>query len=137
MESLGRWSIKNNVTVNLIMIFIIVAGLFTVMKMRREMMPQFTLDMIFISVNYPGSSPEEVEEGICIKIEEQIEGIEGIDRMVSTAREGNGEVLVELESGIDVQKVLDEIKVEVDRIETFPEEAEEPLVLDHLHCGLW
>jgi multidrug efflux pump subunit AcrB len=130
MESLGRWSIKNNVTVNLIMIFIIVAGLFTVMKMRREMMPQFTLDMIFISVNYPGSSPEEVEEGICIKIEEQIEGIEGIDRMVSTAREGNGEVLVELESGIDVQKVLDEIKVEVDRIETFPEEAEEPLVLE-------
>jgi len=130
MESLGRWSIKNNVTVNLIMIFIMVAGLFTVMKMRREMMPQFTLDMIVISVNYPGSSPEEVEEGICIKIEEQIEGIEGIDRMVSTAREGNGEVLVELESGIDVPKVLDEIKVEVDRIDTFPEEAEEPLVLE-------
>ncbi len=130
MESLGRWSIKNNVTVNLIMIFIMVAGLFTVMKMRREMMPQFTLDMIFISVNYPGSSPEEVEEGICIKIEEQIEGIAGIDRVISTAREGNGEVLVELESGIDVQKVLDEIKVEVDRIDTFPEEAEEPLVIE-------
>ncbi|MGD9183264.1 MAG: efflux RND transporter permease subunit, partial [Desulfobacterales bacterium] len=130
MEALGRWSIKNNVAVNLIMIFIIMAGLFTVMKMRREMMPQFTLDMIFISVDYPGSSPEEVEEGICIKIEEQIEGIEGIDRMISTAREGNGEVLVELESGTDVQKVLDEIKAEVDRIETFPEEAEEPLVLE-------
>ena len=102
MESLGRWSIKNNVTVNLIMIFIIMAGLFTVLKMRREMMPQFALDMIHISVNYPGSSPEEVEEGICVKIEEQIEGIEGIDRMVSTAREGAGEVLVELESGTDV-----------------------------------
>ena len=130
MESLGKWSIKNNVTVNLIMIFIIVAGLFTVMKMRREMMPQFTLDMIVITVSYPGSSPEEVEEGICIKIEEQIEGIEGIDRVISTAREGNGEVLVELESGIDVQKVLDEIKVEVDRIDTFPEEAEEPLVIE-------
>jgi multidrug efflux pump subunit AcrB len=130
MKSLGKWSIKNNVTVNLIMIFIIVAGLFTVQKMLREMMPQFTLDMIVISVDYPGSSPEEVEEGICIKIEEQIEGIEGIDRMISTAREGNGEVLVELETGTDVQKVLDEIKVEVDRIDTFPEEAEEPLVLE-------
>ena len=112
------------------MVFIIVAGLVTVMKMRREMMPQFALDMIFISVDYPGSSPEEVEEGICIKIEEQIEGIEGIDRMISTAREGKGEVLVELESGTDVQKVLDEIKAEVDRIDTFPEEAEEPLVLE-------
>jgi HAE1 family hydrophobic/amphiphilic exporter-1 len=130
MKKLGEWSIKNTVTVNLIMVFIIVAGLFTVMKMRREMMPQFALDMIFISVDYPGSSPEEVEEGICIKVEEQIEGIEGIDRMISTAREGNGEVVLELESGTDVQKVLDEIKVEVDRIDTFPEEAEEPLVLE-------
>jgi multidrug efflux pump subunit AcrB len=130
MKSLGKWSIKNNVTVNLVMIFIIVAGLVTVMKMRREMMPQFALDMIVVSVDYPGSSPEEVEEGICIKIEEQIEGIEGIDRIISTAREGNGEVLVELESGSDVQKALDEIKAEVDRIETFPEEAEEPLVIE-------
>jgi multidrug efflux pump subunit AcrB len=130
MKTLGNWSIKNNVTVNLVMVFIIVAGLFTVMKMRREMFPQFALDMIVVSVDYPGSSPEEVEEGICIKIEEQIEGIEGIDRIVSTAREGNGEVLVELESGFDVQKALDEIKAEVDRIDTFPEEAEEPLVLE-------
>ncbi|MGD9085948.1 MAG: efflux RND transporter permease subunit, partial [Desulfobacterales bacterium] len=130
MRALGEWSIKNHVTVNLIMVFIIVAGLVTVMKMRREMFPQFALDMIVVSVDYPGSSPEEVEEGICIKIEEQIEGIEGIDRMISTAREGNGEVLVELESGTDVQKVLDEVKAEVDRIDTFPEEAEEPLVLE-------
>ena len=130
MKTIGKWSIKNNVTVNLVMVFVIVAGLFTVMKMRREMFPQFALDMIFISVTYPGSSPEEVEEGICIKIEEQIEGIEGIDRMISTAREGNGEVTVELESGTDVQKVLDEIKAEVDRIDTFPEEAEEPFVLE-------
>ena len=130
MRSLGKWSLKNHVTVNLVMVFIIVAGLITVMKMRREMFPQFALDMIVVSVDYPGSSPEEVEEGICIKIEEQIEGIEGIDRMISTAREGNGEVVVELESGTDVQKVLDEIKAEVDRIDTFPEEAEEPLVLE-------
>ena len=130
MIKLGEWSIKNHVTVNLVMVFIIVAGLITVMKMRREMFPQFALDMIVVSVDYPGSSPEEVEEGICIKIEEQIEGIEGIDRIISTAREGNGEVLVELESGMDVQKVLDEIKAEVDRIDTFPVEAEEPLVLE-------
>ena len=130
MKSLGKWSIRNNVTVNLIMIFIIVAGMITVLKMRREMFPQFALDMIVVSVDYPGSSPEEVEEGICIKIEEQVEGIEGIERMISTAREGNGEVLVELESGTDVPKVLDEIKAEVDRIDTFPDEAEEPMVLE-------
>ena len=122
MKALANWSIKNNVTVNLIMVFIILAGIFTVMNMRREMFPQFSLDMIVVSVPYPGSSPEEVEEGICIKIEERIESVEGIERIISTAREGNGEVLVELETGVDVQKILDEIKAEVDRIDTFPDE---------------
>ncbi|MBW2582955.1 MAG: efflux RND transporter permease subunit [Deltaproteobacteria bacterium] len=130
MKALANWSIKNNVTVNLIMVFIILAGIFTVMNMRREMFPQFSLDMIVVSVPYPGSSPEEVEEGICIKIEERIGSIEGIDRIISTAREGNGEVLVELETGADTQKILDEIKAEVDRIDTFPDEAEEPIVID-------
>ena len=133
MKSLGKWSIRNNVTVNLIMVFIIVAGLLTMMKMRREMFPQFALDMIVVQVNYPGSSPEEVEEGICIKVEEQIEGIEGIDRIISTAREGSGEVIVELEAGADAKKILDEIKAEVDRIDTFPDEAEEPVVLEVVH----
>ena len=130
MEKLGKWSIKNNVSVNLIMVFIILAGIFTVMNMRREMFPQFSLDMIVVSVIYPGSSPEEVEEGICIKIEERIESIEGIERIISTAREGNGEVLAELETGADTQKILDEIKAEVDRIDTFPDEAEEPIVME-------
>jgi multidrug efflux pump subunit AcrB len=130
MRALGKWSIRNNVTVNLVMIFIIVAGVFTVMKMRREILPQFSLDMILVSVLYPGSSPEEVEEGICIKIEEEIQSIEGVERLVSTAREGSGTVMAELETGADVQKILDEIKAEVDRIDTFPEEAEEPVVME-------
>ena len=130
MRALGRWSVNNSVTVNLVMVFIIMAGIFTVMKMRREMFPQFSLDMIVVSVLYPGSSPEEVEEGICIKIEEEIQNLEGIERLVSTSREGQGEVIAELETGADVQKILDEIKAEVDRIETFPEEAEEPLVME-------
>jgi HAE1 family hydrophobic/amphiphilic exporter-1 len=133
MKSLGKWSIRNNVTVNLVMIFIMVAGILTVVKMRREMFPQFALDMIFVAVDYPGASPEEVEEGICIKLEEQIEGLEGIDRIISTAREGSGEVIVELESGADARKILDEIKTEVDRIDTFPDEAEEPVVLEIVH----
>ena len=92
MRTLGNWSIRNNVAVNLIMVFILVAGGLTLLKMRREMFPQFSLDMIYVSVIYPGSNPEEVEEGICIKIEEKIEGIDGISRMVSTAREGEGSV---------------------------------------------
>jgi len=112
------------------MIFIIMAGLFTLLKMRREMFPQFSLDMIVVSVSYPGSSPEEIEEGICIKIEEKIASIEGIERILSTAREGSGQVIAELETGADAQKILDEIKAEVDRIDTFPDEAEEPVVME-------
>ena len=130
MRALANWSIKNSVTVNLIMVFIIVAGLLTVMKMRREMFPQFALDMINVSVEYPGSSPEEVEEGICVKIEEQIKGIEGISRTLAGAYEGRGSVTVELDSGADIQQVLDDIKAEVDRIDTFPDEAEEPIVTE-------
>jgi multidrug efflux pump subunit AcrB len=130
MRSLGQWSIRNNVTINLIVIFIMVAGVLTMLKMRREMFPQFSLDMIYISVAYPGASPEEVEEGICIKVEEQIEGLEGIARMLSTAREGEGSVLVELEAGADARKLLDEIKAQIDRITTFPEEAEEPFIIE-------
>lgn len=128
IKSLTQWSINNKVAVNLIMIFVIVAGTLTVLKMRREMFPQFALDMINVSVVYPGASPAEVEEGICIKIEERIKGIEGIDRIIARAYEGRGSVTVELDSKADVQRVLDDIKAEVDRIDTFPEEAEEPVV---------
>lgn len=130
MESLGKWSINNRVTVNLVMIFIIVAGLITVMNMRRELNPQFALDMINISVVYPGASPEDVEEGICVKIEEKIKGIEGIDRTFSNAYEGRGSLTVELDSDADDRKVLDDIKAEVDRIDTFPEDAEDPVITE-------
>jgi len=128
MKSIGQWSINNKVAVNLIMIFVIVAGTLTVLRMRREMFPQFALDMINVSVVYSGASPAEAEEGICIKIEERIKGIEGIDRTIARAYEGRGSVTVELDSKANVQRVLDDIKAEIDRIDTFPEEAEEPIV---------
>ena len=130
MRAIGRWSIENRVTVNLIMIFLVAAGLLTVSRMRREMFPQFALDMINISVEYPGASPKEVEEGICIKIEEQVKGIEGINRTLSSAYEGRGSVTLELDAKADSRGVLDEVKTEVDRIDTFPQEAEQPVILE-------
>ena len=130
MRKLAQWSIDNHVAVNLIMVFVIVAGLTTLLKMRREMFPQFALDMINVGVTYPGATPQEVEEGICIRIEEKIKGIEGISRTLSSARESRGNVTVELDAGADVQQVLDDIKAEVDGIGTFPEEAEEPEIIE-------
>ena len=130
MKKLAQWSVNNRVAVNLIMMFIIVAGLLTVMNMRREMFPQFALDMINVSVPYPGASPAEVEEGICIKIEEKIKGIENISRTYSSSREGLGSVTVELDKGADVQKIIDDIKNEVDLIDNFPDEAEDPIITE-------
>jgi HAE1 family hydrophobic/amphiphilic exporter-1 len=130
MKALARWSVNNRVTVNLIMVFIIMAGLFTVLNMRREMFPQFGLDMINISVIYPGASPQEVEEGICIKIEEKIKGVEGISKTRSGSYEGMGSVTVELDANADLQTVMGDIKTQVDLIDTFPEEAEDPVVVE-------
>lgn len=130
MKALARWSVDHRVSVNLIMIFLIVAGLYTVLNMKREMFPQFSLDMIDIGVTYPGASPEEVEEGICIKIEEQLKSIEDVKTMYSSAFEGHGSVLLELKAGTDIQEKLDEIKTEVDLIDSFPEEAEDPVVTE-------
>ncbi|NNL42471.1 MAG: efflux RND transporter permease subunit, partial [Desulfobacterales bacterium] len=130
MKTLGKWSINNRVTVNLVMIFIFVAGAITISNMRRELFPQFALDFINVTVPYPGASPEEIEEGICVKIEEKLKGIEGISRIISAANEGSGSVTVELESSADAKSALDDIKKEVDRIDTFPTESEKPIVTE-------
>ena len=130
MKSLGKWSVEHRVSVNLIMIFMIVAGLFTVFHMKRELFPQFSLDMINIGVDYPGASPEEVEEGICIKIEEQLKSLEDVKTMYSTAHEGHGSVLLELLSGTDINEKLDEIRTEIDLIDSFPEQAKDPVITE-------
>jgi len=130
MKAIGKWSVEHRVSVNLIMVFIIVAGLYTVLNMKREMFPQFSLDMIDISVPYPGASPEEVEEGICIKIEEQLKSLEGVKTMYATAIEGYGSVTLELEAGTDISEKLDEIRTEIDLIDSFPEEAEDSIVTE-------
>jgi len=130
MEALGKWSVEHRVSVNLIMIFLIVAGLYTAFNMKREMFPQFSVDMINISVIYPGASPEEVEEGICIKLEEQLKSLEDMETMHSTALEGRGSVLLELATGTDINKKLDEVRTEIDLIDSFPDEAEDPIVIE-------
>ncbi|NQU44454.1 efflux RND transporter permease subunit, partial [bacterium] len=128
MKGLVRWSVASPVAANMLMALILIGGLMSVFHMRREMFPEFALDMISVVVPYPGASPEEVEEGICVKIEEQIKGVAGIKRVLSSAMEGAGTVQVELETGEDQQEVYNDIKNEIDRIITFPVEAEKPII---------
>jgi HAE1 family hydrophobic/amphiphilic exporter-1 len=130
MKALGKWSVEHRVTVNLLMIFVIVAGMMVLLNMRREMFPQFSLDFIDINVSYPGATPQEVEEGICLKIEEQLKGVEGVKNIYSTAFEGNGDVFLELEKGVNVREKLDDVKTEIDLIDSFPEETEDPVVTE-------
>ena len=130
MKALGKWSVEHRVAVNLIMVFIIVAGLYTVLNMKRELFPQFSLDMINIGVTFPGASPEEVEEGICIKIEEKLKSLEDVKTMYSTALEGYGSATLELAAGTQISEKLDEIRTLIDQIDSFPDQAEDPVVIE-------
>jgi len=123
-----KWFARNGVAANLLMLVIVVTGLFAVSTIRMELFPQFDLDMVSIHVPYPGAAPEEVENGIVKVIEERIEGLEGIKKITSTAAEGFGAVVIEVQRGYDVKDLTDKVKVRIDAIDNFPQEAEEPTV---------
>ena len=120
------WAVNNRAAMNLIQIAVLLVGILSTMMLRREVFPNFELDILLVSVPYPGASPEEVEEGICLKVEEAVRSLDGIKRMTSIARESVGFTVLEVNPGIDVQKLLNEIRSEVDRIPSFPELAEDP-----------
>ena len=127
------WMTKNRVTPNLLMLVLLVGGLLMTTQIKQEVFPDFTLDTVSISVPYPGASPEEVERGIVLVIEEAIRGIDGVKEVSATASESNGAVRAELLEGVDQQKVYNEIKQEIDRVTTFPEDAEEAEVMLATH----
>ena len=122
------WFARNPVAANLMMIFIMVSGLIATTTVKEEVFPEVELDRISIQVPYLGAAPEEVEEGVVIRIEEAIQGVDGIKEIQSTASEGNASVMVELELGADARRVVDEVKNNVDAITTFPLETEKPII---------
>ncbi len=122
------WMARNPVASNLLMIVIIVAGALGATRIKQEVFPEFALDMVSISVVYPGASPEEVEQGIVLAIEDAVRGLDGVKRVASTAQEGAAAVLVEALLDSDPEQVLAEVKTAVDRIQSFPEDAERPQV---------
>jgi len=123
-----RWFAYNGVAANLLMLLIIIGGLAALLRVKLELFPPFSLGTITISVPYRGAAPAEVEEAICIRIEERIQDLEGIRTITSDATEGLGTVSVQVETGHDSRRLLDEIKARVDSIDTFPSEAEKPIV---------
>ncbi len=126
------WMARNPVAANLLLIIVFAAGLSSLDGLKKEVFPTFPADSLTITVPYPGSSPEEVEEGIILKIEEQIQDIDGIKEITSTALEGSGRVNVAIHPDEDFVEIFNKVKVRVDSIVSFPGEAEEPLIEENL-----
>jgi len=122
------WFVGNHVAANLLMSLIIAAGLLTIFTIRIEFFPDMSLETITVTVPYLGASPAEVEEGVCLRVEEAVMAVDGVKRMYSTAAENAGMVTIEVDEYADTQQVLDDVKAEVDRIITFPEETEKPII---------
>lgn len=122
------WMAGNSVAANILMLFLLVGGFFWGLSVKKEVFPEFELDKVIISVAYPGSSPEEVEQGIILPVEEVLQSIEGIKEITATANEGGGRVVAEALLDADIERLATDIKNEVDRISSFPEDAEKPLV---------
>lgn len=120
------WFARNSVAANLLMWALLIGGLFSAVLINKEVFPSFNLNLLSISVAYPGAAPQEIEEGINIKIEEAIQDINGIKKVTSVASEGVGSITIEVEDGYDVQNVLDEAKLRLDAISTFPVNIEKP-----------
>ena len=127
-KGLIAWFARNPVAANLIMIFILIGGLLTALTIRKQPFPQFESNWVSIQAVYPGAAPQEVEEGITIKIEENLEGTEGIKRLITYSNRGYAQAWVEIEEKYDAKEALDEIKAQVDSINTFPAGMERPVV---------
>ena len=129
MKSLIAWTVRNTPAMNVLVIAIMAIGWISFSSMRREVFPEFDLEMALVSVVYPGATPEEVEEGICQKVEEACRSVVGIKKITSVAREGMGYCVFEMTDTVaDPQRVVGEIRSEVERIPSFPELAEDPKV---------
>lgn len=128
MKGIIAWFARNPVASNLLMLVIVVTGLITLPNIRLEVFPEVRVNAASISVPYPGASPQEVEEAICVRVEERVNGVTGVKEIGCTAVEGTGAVLVELHDWADTETAMDDIKAEIDSIDSFPEETETPTV---------
>jgi len=128
MNASIAWFVRNPIAANLLMLLILTAGIMGGLGMGKEVFPSSNLNMITISMPYPGAGPREVEEQIVVRIEEAIYSLEGIKHIRSQARQSNGQVTVEVADGYDMTKMINDIKARVDAIITFPSNVERAVI---------
>jgi multidrug efflux pump subunit AcrB len=127
------WMARNPVTANLLMLVLLVGGLFMTTRIQQEVFPAFELDRVTVSIAYPGATPEEVEQGVVLAVEEAVRSLDGIDEVRSSAAEGSATVTLELLAGADQQKVYQDVQQAVARITTLPQETERPQITLNVH----
>ncbi len=128
MKRLIAWFAANSVAANLLMLFIIAAGLMSLSDIRKETFPSIPLDSVTVTVTYPGASPAEVEQSVCTRIEEAIFDIQGIEELNTTASENICSVSVTTQKGFETNDLYNQIKTRVDGITSFPLDIEEPRI---------
>lgn len=128
MRTVITWFIRNPVATNLLMLVFLASGTVAYLNLHQEEFPNIDMGMIQVSVMYQGASPEEAEAAVCLRLEEALESTENIERMTSTAREGGCDATLQLASGAELNRVLNDVKGKVDAITTFPIETERPIV---------
>ncbi len=122
------WMARHGVAPNLLMAFLIVGGFLVSLTIRKEFIPPFEADMVMVSVGYPGATPQEMEQGVVLPIENEIMTLEGIIEVTSSASQGSAQIMAELEIGRDKQQAYQDIQQAVNRISTFPAQIERPVV---------
>ncbi len=128
MKSLIAWFVRNPVAANLMMFTMFAVGVFGYMNLEREFIPQTTINGMSVSVSWPGASPRDVEEQLLSRIEEAVDGLDGIDYIESSARESSGNVNIRTKLNIDYEKMLDQVKARVDTIQNLPPDAFRPQI---------
>ena len=123
-----KWFTRNHVAGNFLMLIVLVAGLATWFKIKKEIFPEIAVDAVLVTLPYPNATPEEAERGVVVPVEEAISDLQGIKKIRSTAAQNIGTVMIEAETGFDVRDLMSDVKSRVDAIENFPEEAETPIL---------
>lgn len=127
--NLPRYSVDNPVFVNLLLLLILVGGVGSWMTSNQEVFPSFDLNLVSITTSYPRASPEEIEKTVTIPIENAIEGVEGVDEIVSQSLEGLSMVMIEVDRAYETRRVADDVQVELERLTDLPEDIEEDPVV--------
>ncbi|MGD8914655.1 MAG: efflux RND transporter permease subunit, partial [Candidatus Thiodiazotropha sp.] len=127
------WMARNSVTANLLMLVLLFGGLYMTTRIQQEVFPAFEMDRVTVNIAYPGATPEEVEQGVVLAVEEAVRSLDGIDEIRSTAAEGSARIALELLSGVDAQMVYQDVQQAVARITTLPEDTERPRITLDVH----